>query len=149
MTRAFGTTVLAAIIVSAIPATAHHSHALYFENSAITLEGEIERMAWVNPHVLLYLRSKNTKGQSETWVLQGSSPGNALQKLGSMKDRLKPGAVISARVNPPRNPLFVNDAETVLLTRPDDARKSSHIVAAGEIRFSNGDVVSLGGGPKF
>jgi hypothetical protein len=66
-----------------------------------------------------------------------------------MKDRLTPGALISARVWPSRNPLFVNDVQTVLLTRPDDARQSSHIVGAGEIRFSNGDLVAFGGGPKF
>jgi hypothetical protein len=66
-----------------------------------------------------------------------------------MKERLTPGASISARVWPPRNPLFLNDAQTVLLARPDDAKRSSRIVGAGEIRLSNGDVVAFGGGPKF
>jgi hypothetical protein len=66
-----------------------------------------------------------------------------------MKERLQPRTLISARVWPARNPLFVNDEQTVLPTRPDDARKSEHIVGAGEIRFSNGDVVNFGGGPRF
>jgi hypothetical protein len=150
MTRGFGTTILAAVIVSGIPAAAHHSNALYFDMSkAITLEGEVLRVEWVNPHVLLFLESKNDQGQPETWILHGSSLGNALRRVGSMKARLTPGAVISARAWPSRNPLFVNDVHAVLLTRPDDARKSSHIVGAGEIRFTNGDVVALGGGPKF
>ena len=150
MTRAFGTTVLAVVIASGIPATAHHSNALYFDMSkAITLEGEVLRVEWINPHVLLFLESKNDKGQSETWILHGSSLGNALRQVGSMKERLKPGTAISARVWPPRNPLFLNDVQAVLLTRPDDARKFSRIVGAGEIRFSNGDVVAIGGGPTF
>ena len=150
MTRAFGMTVLAVVIASGIPATAHHSNPLYFDMSkAITLEGEILRMEWINPHVLLFLQSKNDKGEAETWILHVSSLGSALRQVGSMKERLKPGAAISARVWPPRNPLFVNDVQTVLLTRPDDARQSPRIVGAGEIRFSNGDVVALGGGPKF
>jgi hypothetical protein len=150
MTRAFGMTVLAVVIASGIPATAHHSNPLYFDMSkAITLEGEILRMEWINPHVLLFLQSKNDKGEAETWILHGSSLGGALRQLGSMKERLKPGAGISARVWPPHNPLFVNDVQTVLLTRPDDARQSARIVGAGEIRFSNGDVVARGGGPKF
>jgi hypothetical protein len=125
------------------------SQALYFESKAITLEGEVLRVEWINPHILLFLQSKNDKGESETWILHGSSLGNALRKVGSMKERLKPGTLISARVWPPRNPLFLNDAQTVLLTRANDPRKSSHIVGAGEIRFSNGDVVAIGGGPKF
>lgn len=150
MTRACATTVLAVVILSGIPATAHHSNPLYFDMSkAITLEGEVLRVDWINPHVLVYLESKNDKGQPETWILHGSSLRNALRAVGSMKDRLTPGTAISARAWPSRNPLFVNDVQTVLLTRPDDARQSSRIVGAGEIRFSNGDVVALGGGPRF
>jgi hypothetical protein len=150
MRRAFGTTVLAVVVASGIPATAHHSNALYFDLSkAITLEGEVLRVEWINPHVLLFLQSKNDKGESETWILHGSSLGNALQRVGAMKERLKPGTLISARVWPSRNPLFVNDVQAVLLTRPDDVRKSSRIVGAGEVRFSNGEVVAIGGGPKF
>jgi hypothetical protein len=150
MRRAFGTSVLVVAVASGIPATAHHSNPLYFDLSkAITLEGEVLRVEWINPHVLLFLQSKNDKGESETWILHGSSLGNALQRVGAMKERLKPGTLISARVWPSRNPLFVNDVQAVLLTRPDDVRKSSRIVGAGEVRFSNGDVVAIGGGPKF
>jgi hypothetical protein len=150
MRRAFGTTVLAAVVASGIPATAHHSNPLYFDMSkAITLGGEVLRVEWINPHVLLFLQSKNENGELETWIIHGSSLNNALRQVGSMKERLKPGTPISARVWPPRNPLFLNDEQTVLLTRPEDARKSSRIVGGGHIRFSNGDVLAFGGGPKF
>jgi len=150
MRRGFGAAVLAIGVASGIPATAHHSNPAFFDMSkAITLEGEIVRVEWINPHVLLYLQSKNDKGQSETWILHGASLNSALRNVGSMKERLKPGTPISARVWPSRNPLYVNEAQTVLMTQPDDARKSSYIVGAGEIRFSNGDVVNFGFGPKF
>ena len=150
MRRILGTTVLAAVVASGIPATAHHSNPLFFDLSkAITLEGTVLRVAWINPHVLLFLQSKDEKGELETWILHGRSLNNALRELGSMKERLKPGIPIAARVWPPRNPLFLNDVETVLLTRPDDARKSSRIAGAGQIRFSNGDVLAIGGGPTF
>jgi len=66
-----------------------------------------------------------------------------------MKERLQPGTAIAARVWPSRNPLYVDDVQAVLLTRPDDARRVPRIVGAGEVRFSNGDVVAFGGGPKF
>jgi len=69
--------------------------------------------------------------------------------MGAMKERLVPGVSITARVWLPRNPLYVNDAQTVLLTRHDDARESDRIVGAGQIRFSNGDLMTLGGGPTF
>lgn len=150
MRRMFGTTVLAVVVASGIQATAHHSNPLYFDMSkAITLEGEISRLDWINPHILLYLQSKNDKGELETWIIQGSSLNNAVRQIGSMKERLKPGTRISARVWPPRNPLYVNDAQTVLLTKPEDVRTSSRIVGGGQIRFSNGDVLPIGGGPTF
>jgi len=150
MKHAFLATVLAFFVASVIPATAHHSNPLYFDMStAITLEGEVLRMEWINPHILLFLQTKNEKGELETWIIQGATPSNALRQMGTAKDRIKPGISIAARVFPPRNPLYVNDAKVVLPTHPEDARKSSHIVGAGEIRFSNGDVVALGGGPKF
>jgi hypothetical protein len=84
----------------------------------------------------------------ETWILQGASLNNANRQVG-LKERLQPGISIAARVWPPRNPLFLNDAQTVLPTRPDDARQSSRIVGGGHIRFSNGDVLAFGGGPTF
>lgn len=143
-----GMAVLAVVFARSIPATAHHSNALYFDMSkAVTLEGEVQRVEWINPHVLLFLQSKNDKGELETWILQGTS--NVRQVRDAMMERLKPGTPVSARVWPPRNPLFLNDVQAVLLTRPDDARKSPRIVGGGQIRFSNGDVVAIGGGPKF
>ena len=144
-----GMAVLAVVIAWGIPATAHHSQAFYFDTTkAITLEGEILRVEWVNPHILLFVQSKNEKGELETWIIEGASPNNALRRVG-LKERLQPGISISARVHPPRNPLFLNDALTVLPTRSDDARKSSRIVDGGQIRFPNGDVQTFGGGPTF
>jgi len=149
MTRAFGMAVLAVLIASGIPATAHHSNPLYFDmTKAITLEGEVLRLEWINPHILLFLQSKNEKGELETWILQGASLNNAMRQVG-LQERLQPGVSIAARVWPARNPLFVNDAQTVLLTRSDDVRTSSRIVGGGHIRFANGDVLAFGGAPTF
>ena len=149
MRRAFGMAFLAVVIASGIPASAHHSNPLYFDMAkAITLQGEVLRAVWINPHILLLLQAKNEKGELETWILQGASLNNAMRQVG-LKERLQPGTSVSARVHPPRNPLFVNDALTILPTRADDARKSSRIVDGGQIRFPDGDVQTLGGGPAF
>lgn len=149
MRYACGTAVLAVVIASGIPAAAHHSNPLYFDMSkAITIEGEVLRLEWINPHVLLYLQLKNDKGELETWIIQGASLNNANRQVG-LKERLQPGVAVSVRVWPPRNPLYVNDAQTVLPTKADDPKQSSRIVGGGQIRFANGDVMNLGGGPAF
>jgi hypothetical protein len=141
--------VMALVIAWDIPATAHHSQAFYFDTSkAITLEGEILRVEWVNPHILVFMQSKNEKGEIETWIIEGASPNNAARRVG-LKERLQPGITVSARVHPPRNALFVNDALTVLPTQPDDPKKSARIVDGGQVRFPNGDIETIGGGPAF
>jgi hypothetical protein len=149
MRNVFGMTLVAVAIASGIPTAAHHSNPVYFDMArAMTLEGEVLGVRWVNPHILLFLHTKSERGEVETWILQGATLNNAMRQAG-LKERLQPGIFISARVWPPRNPLFLNDVETVLPTRPDDARRSSRIVGGGQVRFSNGDVLAFGGGPAF
>lgn len=149
MRPAFGITMLAVVIASGIPAMAHHSEALYFDmTKAITLEGLILRVQWINPHSLIFLQSKNEKGELETWTIQGAG-GVVVARKPELKERLKAGIWVAARVFPPRNALYLDDTQTVLLTRPDDPKTSSRIVGGGQIRFSNGDVLAFGGGPKF
>jgi hypothetical protein len=61
MRPALGITMLAVVIASGIPAMAHHSEALYFDmTNAITLEGLILRVQWINPHSLIFL-SRRTR----------------------------------------------------------------------------------------
>ena len=112
----------------------------------LTLEGEVLRVSVSIHHPSI--SPVEEEGEPETWILQGASLNNAMRQVG-LKERLQPGVSISARVWLPRNPLFLNDVQTVLLTRPDDARKSSRIVGGGHIKFSNGDVLAFGGGPTF
>jgi len=149
MRRLLGVAVLGIAIATGTPAIAHHSNPLYFDMAKpFTLEGEVLRVQWINPHILLFLQSKNERGEPETWILQGTSLNNANRQVG-LKERLQPGISLAARVWPSRNPLYLNDAATVLMTRPGDAKKSSRIVGGGQIRFANGDVLAFGGAPTF
>ena len=144
-----GLVALAVAVVSSAPSTAHHSEPLYFDmTKAITLEGLILRVEWINPHALIFLQSKNEKGELETWAIQGAGLMVVARKL-ELKERLKAGMWVAARVFPPRNPLYLDDTQTVLLTRPDDPKTSSRIVGGGQIKLSNGDVLAFGGGPTF
>ena len=144
-----GIVVLLAALAWGVPASAHHSHQLYFDTTkAITLEGEVVHLEWINPHILLFLQSKNDKGETVTWIVQGASLNNADRQTG-LKERLKPGVAVAVRIFPSRNPLYVNEKQTVLLTRPDDPRTSPFIVGGGQVRFANGDVMSFGVAPRF
>src|SRR6186997_1910435 len=137
MRPALGMVMLVVVIASGIPAMAHHSGPLYFDmTKAITLEGLILRVEWINPHALIFLQSKNEKGELETWTIQGASPVNFNRKP-ELKERLTAGISVAARVWPSRQPLYLDDTQTVLHTRPDDPKTSSRIVGGGQIRLSN------------
>src|SRR6187397_3181775 len=91
MRNAFGMAAVAVVMASGIPATAHHSNPLYFDmDKPITLEGRVLGVRWVNPHILLFLETKNDRGEVETWTLQGTSLNNAMRQVG-LKERLRPG----------------------------------------------------------
>jgi Family of unknown function (DUF6152) len=144
-----GTVVLAGVLVWNGSAVAHHSTAYYFDTSKeITLEGEITRVEWVNPHILLFIQSKNGRGEPEAWILEGLGP-NVATGSGLEKERLQQGTLISARAHPPRDGLILNDKLTVLREATESPSKSLRIAEGGEIRFPNGDVRVFGRGPGF
>jgi hypothetical protein len=106
--------VLLVAVMSSAAATAHHSEAHYFDvTKAITLEGLILRVEWINPHALMFLQSNNEKGELETWTIQGAG-GVVVARKPELRERLKPGTWVAARVFPPRNPLYLDDTQTVL-----------------------------------
>jgi hypothetical protein len=122
---------------------AHHGTTYFFDTSkVITLEGEVLRVEWTNPHRRLYIQSTNEKGDLVTWVLWGSAnltgPGVA-----ELKERLQPGTVIVARAFPPRHSDRKEGGGDV--PYPNGAFE----VGAGEIRFPNGDVEKFGSAPTF
>src|SRR6187402_2248058 len=148
-TTLLGTAAIAIVIASNLPATAHHSTTAFYDTTkSITLEEKIVRVEWINPHILLFLESKNEEGELETWILEGSSLNGAMRRP-ELKNRLQPGIMISARAHPARNALTLNEAQIVRQTQADDVKKSPRIVEAGEVRLPDGEIQSFGPGPKF
>jgi hypothetical protein len=122
---------------------AHHGTAFFFDISkVVTLEGEVLRVEWVNPHRRLYIQSINDEGELVTWTLWGSSnftgPGAA-----ELKERLQPGVLIVARAFPSRN------SERRAAASGNPFPNGPFEVGAGEIRFPNGDIEKFGEGPTF
>ena len=64
-----------ALALAASTLWAHHSVTAVFDTSKeITLDGELSDVDWVNPHVFLYVKMKNSKGADETWKIEGGPP---------------------------------------------------------------------------
>jgi hypothetical protein len=80
-----------ALLLASAPLPAHHSFAAEFDsNDAISLQGTITKIEWMNPHVYFYVDVKDANGKVVNWALEGGPP-NVLYRQGWRKDTLKPG----------------------------------------------------------
>lgn len=61
-------TVLAIAATFCASANAHHSFAEYDRCSSVTIAGKIERISWVNPHVVFTVKVDDTHSYLVQWV---------------------------------------------------------------------------------
>lgn len=95
--RAFGFAALAAVL-SAAPAFAHHSFAMFDQSRVLYLSGTVKELELVNPHAWLQIVVSD-KGEAETWAFEGGSVPQLL-RLGWSKESFKPGDVVEVGYRP-------------------------------------------------
>ena len=81
---------LAALLVLAASAMAHHSFSMFDNTREVTISGVIKEFQWTNPHTFTWVDVPNAAGGADTWALEGMSP-NYLGRRGWTKNSLKPG----------------------------------------------------------
>jgi hypothetical protein len=93
---------VAAGLLTAAVAQAHHSFAMFDRNTEIVKSGTIVRWAFNNPHSWLYLNVKGEDGKETLWSFEGSSPTGLIQR-GITGDTFKPGANVTFMYCPLRD----------------------------------------------
>ena len=97
---------LAGIAVLAVVggAYAHHSFAqYYFEDRSVTIEGEIVRFDYQNPHAWVYIDVKEEEGVTRHYSAEWANP-NRLTRDNVTKETLKAGERVTVSGSPGRNP---------------------------------------------
>jgi hypothetical protein len=70
---------------------AHHAFAAEFDrNKPVKVQGAVAKVEWTNPHIWIYVDTKDEKGAVTRWQCEGGSP-NTLTRQGWSKDSLKEG----------------------------------------------------------
>jgi len=82
-------------------ALAHHSDAGYDQERVIGFEGTVTRFLWRNPHITVYVETRNEAGELVEWGVEtGSTP--IMTRSGWSRDVFAPGDVVSVRGHPDR-----------------------------------------------
>lgn len=92
---------LASVAPLAAPAIAHHSYSNYDMQTEQSLLGEVERVEWVSPHIIIWLR---TPGQEEgTAAARIEGPASVmLSRKGFRRDAIKQGDQLRVTFHPLR-----------------------------------------------
>jgi hypothetical protein len=94
-TGIFGLASITALLLTGVPALAHHSFAAEFDvKQPVTLKGTVTKVEWTNPHVWIYMDVKDEQGNVEQWQCENGAP-NALARMGWTRNSLKAGDQIT------------------------------------------------------
>lgn len=83
--------IMGVLFIAAVPVVAHHSFAAeYDEKKPVTLTGTVSKLDWMNPHIWIYVDTKDDSGKVAHWMCEGGNP-NSLRRAGWSRNSLKEG----------------------------------------------------------
>ena len=94
--------VAGSLLLVSSPVSAHHGTSGYDMEKVITLNGTVTSFNWSNPHCLVRIDVKDSKGDVKDWVVELAAP-TLMTRNGWTKDSLKPGDEVVAETHPAKN----------------------------------------------
>ena len=92
--KTFTTLAVAATVLVASRAQAHHAFAAEFDaKQPITLRGTVTKVEWINPHTWIHIDVKEADGKVTEWMIEGGTP-NTLLRAGVDRKSLPAGTEI-------------------------------------------------------
>ena len=89
-------------VTLAMPASAHHSFAMFDNTRSVTLHGKVTAYQWTNPHSYLEMDADDGKGGTRHYTMEMTSP-NMLHRGGWSSRTVKPGDLVTAVMSPLRD----------------------------------------------
>jgi len=94
----------ALVLLSILPAYAHHSFAMFDNSKTLTIVGTVARYEWTNPHMHIGVMVPGTSDgvAAGEWDVEGASI-NISAREGWTRNSFKPGDKITVEVHPLRD----------------------------------------------
>jgi hypothetical protein len=118
----------AAAAMSAIPAQAHHSFAMFDAEKKVTLDGTVKEFQWTNPHSWILLTVSDAQGKAEQWAIEMGGP-SGLARQGWVPKTLTPGMKVQAVIHPLRD--GTPGGQFMAVTLPDGTQLGNPNARAG------------------
>ena len=125
--RAFGLAAVA-VLALAVPASAHHSFAMFDADKTVKIEGTVKEFQWTNPHSWILLNVANAQGGQDQWAIEMGAPGG-LARQGWVPKTLTPGMKVTAVIHPLKD--GTHGGQFMAVTLPDGTMKGNPNAAAG------------------
>jgi hypothetical protein len=92
MRYALSLAVMAWCAIGSVDVRAHHSGSEY-QRTTVEIEGVLQEVAWQNPHVHFFVRTKDASGKVVTWDIEANSL-SILRRTDANPDNLKVGDTV-------------------------------------------------------
>lgn len=93
--------VLATLLATAL-SQAHHSSAMFDQQTVREEQATIREFQWTNPHVWLQVMIENDQGELEEWSIEAGGR-NTLFRRGWRPNSFQAGDIVQIRFNPMRD----------------------------------------------
>jgi hypothetical protein len=92
----------ALLALSMVPASAHHSFAMFDSSKTVELTGVVKEFLWVNPHSWLQVVTTDAQGKSTEWSIEMAATA-ALTRDGFTATKVRPGDKVTVTAHPLRD----------------------------------------------
>lgn len=120
MRRSYVTVASIGLLLAPVAVYAHHAFSAEFDaDKPVQLRGTVTKVEWLNPHIWIYMQTKEPDGKVVEWAIEGGAP-NAMFRRGWNTQSIRAGTEVTVNGYRAKNSANKANGRDILLP---DGRK--------------------------